>query len=198
MKCPLDCTCGKHARVKHVEKTCLTCSKKFRVYPSCAKQKYCSRACRTYIEPCSPNCTCEKHPRGIHLIELSCLTCSTRFLSRPSENRKYCSQACVVPNITEAFLNKAGEQSKNWKGGRRETDRGIAIYVGDGQYIHEYRIIAGKRLGRVLTAEEHVHHIDGDPTNNNPENLQVLSRSEHAKLHADQRARKLCSTNFLT
>jgi hypothetical protein len=27
------------------------------------------------------------------------------------------------------------------------------------------------------------HHIDGNPLNNNPENIQIVTRSQHAKIH---------------
>jgi hypothetical protein len=43
-----------------------------------------------------------------------------------------------------------------------------------------------KFLGRHLTLEERVHHIDGNKTNNNVENLRLFaSSSEHKKLHPD-------------
>ncbi len=38
-------------------------------------------------------------------------------------------------------------------------------------------------LGRPLKTEEHVHHIDEDVYNNNIENLELLTRSEHLKKH---------------
>lgn len=36
-------------------------------------------------------------------------------------------------------------------------------------------------LGRRLTSQETCDHIDGDPTNDNPNNLQVMSRSSNAR-----------------
>lgn len=38
-------------------------------------------------------------------------------------------------------------------------------------------------LGRSLHKNEVVHHKDEDPTNNNPDNLEVMTRSEHISLH---------------
>lgn len=42
-----------------------------------------------------------------------------------------------------------------------------------------------EELGRELGSNEMVHHIDGDKLNNTPENLSVVSRSEHCREHAD-------------
>jgi hypothetical protein len=38
-------------------------------------------------------------------------------------------------------------------------------------------------LGRPLTSNEVVHHIDHDPLNNDLNNLQVMTRSEHCIYH---------------
>jgi len=51
-----------------------------------------------------------------------------------------------------------------------------------GKYVYESRLVAEKKLGRLLNKKEIVHHIDGDVTNNNPKNLGVMSRSEHSQL----------------
>lgn len=40
-----------------------------------------------------------------------------------------------------------------------------------------------QHLGRKLYPNEDVHHIDGDVTNNDISNLQVLDHVEHEKLH---------------
>jgi len=46
-----------------------------------------------------------------------------------------------------------------------------------------HRVVAEQSLGRPLQPDEIVHHIDGDPLNNNPSNLAVVSRQEHFLLH---------------
>ena len=44
------------------------------------------------------------------------------------------------------------------------------------------RIIARKIVG-ANGYDENVHHKDGNPLNNDPNNLVILKRSEHTKLH---------------
>ncbi len=54
-----------------------------------------------------------------------------------------------------------------------------------------HRVLASNKIGRLLTPDEDVHHIDGDKTNNSECNIQVMSRSDHARLHANDRAPEL-------
>lgn len=48
---------------------------------------------------------------------------------------------------------------------------------------HEHRVVAEQMLGRPLKEGEIVHHIDGNRRNNTPENLKVMTQSEHIKEH---------------
>ena len=50
--------------------------------------------------------------------------------------------------------------------------------------IREHRIVAAEKLGRPLSSDEHVHHINGDTMDNRSENLMIVTASEHAKIHA--------------
>lgn len=48
-------------------------------------------------------------------------------------------------------------------------------------YLHRH--VASIKIGRWLKSTEHVHHIDENKLNNTPDNLQILSGSEHSKVH---------------
>jgi hypothetical protein len=49
-------------------------------------------------------------------------------------------------------------------------------------YVREHRLVAESLLGRTLLQGEVVHHIDDDPANNSPENLQVFpSNADHLR-----------------
>jgi hypothetical protein len=54
-----------------------------------------------------------------------------------------------------------------------------------GRHIH--RIVAEEMLGRSLTSKEVVHHKDGNKWNNAPENLEVMSQSQHVRIHNMER-----------
>lgn len=50
-------------------------------------------------------------------------------------------------------------------------------------YVYEHIIIAERMLGRSIKDDEEVHHMDFDRSNNSPNNLLVLTKSQHVKLH---------------
>lgn len=50
--------------------------------------------------------------------------------------------------------------------------------------VYEHVLVAERNIGRLLRDDEEVHHLDGNRSNNASWNLLVLSKSQHAKLHA--------------
>jgi len=55
----------------------------------------------------------------------------------------------------------------------RGQNKGRAVHV----------VIMEERLGRSLRGDECVHHIDGNKTNNDHDNLALVTRSGHTRLH---------------
>jgi len=79
---------------------------------------------------------------------------------------------------------RVGELNPNWKGGKAWVDhKGYHRVRRDGRYILEHRWVMEKHLKRRLSPGEDVHHINGNKTDNRVENLAVLSRTDHMKLH---------------
>ena len=50
-------------------------------------------------------------------------------------------------------------------------------------YVLAHRVIVENAIGRLLTKDEVVHHIDGNGLNNDLENLEILTIKEHNLLH---------------
>jgi len=80
-----------------------------------------------------------------------------------------------------------GEKNPAWKGGKTLHEKGY-IYVTDKSkphpYILEQRKVMEEFLGRQLTDNEIVHHIDLNKTNNNIDNLHLYdSYSAHKEVH---------------
>jgi len=86
-----------------------------------------------------------------------------------------------------------GKNNPNWKGGVMYDKKRKLIYSPNHpnpdflhKYCYEYKLIMEKYLGRKLKKGEIIHHKNGDVTDNKIKNLQVMTQSEHIKLHQKQ------------
>jgi hypothetical protein len=46
-----------------------------------------------------------------------------------------------------------------------------------------HRVILENKLGRLLSYNEIAHHVDGDKTNDSPDNIELMLRGEHTTHH---------------
>jgi len=71
------------------------------------------------------------------------------------------------------------ERASEW----HDTKDGYVIRNVAGVHIYQHREVMEKKLGRKLECWEDVHHKDGNRQNNDEQNLEVLTHSEHSRVH---------------
>lgn len=83
-----------------------------------------------------------------------------------------------------------GADSTGWKGGRTlHQNKYWLVYTphhpmcDNKGYVREHRLVVEKSLGRILERSEIVHHRNGDTLDNSIDNLEIVNRSDHMKIH---------------
>jgi uncharacterized protein (DUF1330 family) len=84
----------------------------------------------------------------------------------------------------------SGDKSSNWKEGLTESRGYILVHSPNHpfrdahNYVKRSRLVMEKIMGQYLNYNERVHHINGDKTDDRPENLMYFSNeSKHQKFH---------------
>lgn len=114
-----------------------------------------------------------------------CDSCGNEIVKKSKDGKKatYCSHKCYAKNrkVRGAYKDKV------------EINGYLYIYKPDhpnsmkSGYVAEHRLVAEKKIGRLLTECEVVHHIDEDKHNNKADNLVVMTPSEHNSYHIKKR-----------
>ena len=181
-------------------RVCPGCGKEFSMKASC-KQIYCSKKCRHESSVETIACLqCGKlFTTRISLHSKFCsISCGMTFRDLGDQNPSHYRDLSGSNNPmfgkkglsgeANPMFGKTRENNPSWKGGRKVRKDGyVFIRAPEGHpnpgkygYVLEHRLVMEKMLGRYLETHEVVHHLDGDPGNNAPENLELFgSQSDH-------------------
>lgn len=180
--CSRECfTVWRHTST--IKIVCKRCGSEREVYNDKRKRhEFCSARCAAKYR------SGDRHPRWVKGRISNCLQCSKefpRFIPSKSgrmtySERKFCSSQC-----RKAYHLEHPHKKCFRKGATRQYGDGY-IYekVGEKVWIPQHRLVMERELGRKLKRGEDVHHKNGVKTDNRPENLQVVTKSQHQQIHA--------------
>ena len=122
-------------------------------------------------------------PNSSKRVRYQCERCEQEF---ETTYQSYMKGQRRRDNSLETYCQPCASHLNHWNGGVRHTEDGYRdIRIAKGKYKREHRLVVEEQIGRELTAEEIVHHIDGDKLNNDFENLALCAnKSEHQRAHA--------------
>lgn len=104
-------------------------------------------------------------------------------MARVDSAAKFCSVACAARSrMAQANNRYNGGLSFDKASGRWK------IICRDGTQMWYYRGVMAAEVGRLLEPDELVHHLNEDPSDDRPENLELTTRREHPTIHAELRA----------
>jgi hypothetical protein len=170
-------------------KQCLFCHKDF--IASKKTTKYCCRSCQSsHLAQLHGKEKGLKRRKGALLV---CQNCKQDYYVPAYRKNisKFCSRSCLALGHPE-LGEKARANSPLMKRAGKSEPKKYVVITKDGKQVREHRYVMEQFLGRKLTKNEHVHHINGNPRDNRIENLQVLTNSEHQKLELSLFSASLC------
>lgn len=101
-------------------------------------------------------------------------------MARTDTPGRFCS-------VKHARQYASGVRSNRYNGGLCfDKSKGRWVIVcRDGSLMLFSRAVMAAEEDRLLQSDEIVHHVDEDPTNDDPSNLQLVTREEHIEIHRE-------------
>lgn len=159
-----------------IDYICDNCNKPITVYKRYSdklKHHFCNRLCyHTWLHKSSPK------------FEYPCDYCNTKLLLNSFDYNASKTHFCNEEHYHMWLKENApkGVDNQNWRGGTHKTTDGyIRVNTPEGIRFAEHRLVMEKSLGRKLSKDELVHHLNGVRHDNREENLAVVDKCSHEK-----------------
>lgn len=146
---------------KYVTRICERCGKEY-TQRSDYKSKFCGYEC--YWESMKTD------------HSTVCPVCGITF--NKEANQKYCSRKCQG-------IAKRGKPHPHTNGISKNRQGYVREYI-NGKYVLQHRLVVEQAIGRKLRDDEIVHHKDRNKSNNSLDNLEIMSSSEHTRMHEEE------------
>lgn len=185
-----------------ITRTCQYCGKDYQTFPS-IRLLYCDKVCadkakiKRHLKPCAV-CGAEFWEYPSRTRQYCSKSCARTALNRTDANPSYQRDISGEKNPMHGISRMGADNpmygrrkkgAPQWKGGRKVRKDGYILVVAPDdhpypadqhvpsglKYILEHRYVMEQHIGRYLTPKEIVHHIDGNPSNNAIENLQLFA-----------------------
>lgn len=193
-----------------ITRTCQHCGKEYQTYPS-IKPLYCSHRCASDAKrkgtwvPCrqcgTPFWRFASRPDSRYCSKGCARTALNLTSANPSHHRNISGSNNPMCGTSRSgddnpMHGKRKNDAPRWNGGRKTRADGYVLVVAPDdhpnpaytkpsgtKYVLEHRYVMEQHLGRYLDPAEVVHHIDGNPSNNSLDNLQLFAnQSDHIRL----------------
>lgn len=151
---------------------CLICHKELEVFPSRTRRfRTCSKECEGKLQAGEINTTCIYCGKQFHLKNYRKNRCRNNF----------CSMACHASWKSE---KQRGVNNPNFRNAQYNDDGHRIIFAPRYGRIAEHKAVVFEVLDiNTIPKNCQIHHRDCNPLNNMPENLVLLSNSDHRWLH---------------
>jgi len=124
----------------------------------------------------------------------NCIVCNKKIRIMPSRESKFCGHSCAMKYRWGSGELKNRKKVEPWN----KNMKGIHLspqsefkYQGNSELVKGRSEFWWRQQARqIMKLEKNdsriVHHIDGDITNNEENNLKIMERGEHTSLHHKQ------------
>ena len=169
---------------------CKNCDRLFHISPSrVGKRSICSKSCsneyrksvqqtkQIFLKHCECGCG-----ETIRAFNTASRFMRFAFSHQPKREKGWSNGG----TYKKGHNGLKGSDNPNWRGGTSLMRNGYLEMRLNGKKKYVHRFVMEQKLGRELLRHEQVHHINHNKLDNRPENLEIVSPSEHGRYHANK------------